>query len=62
MNLTELNITKRPTIIGFANQNDGTLTIQVAAYTKPGAQFEARNVLLKTYLSAIKDANIDLPK
>ena len=62
LNLTELQITKRPAIIGFANQNDGTLTIQVAAYTKPGAQFNAKNVLLEKYLSAIKTAQIELPK
>lgn len=62
LDLTELQITKRPTILGFSNQNDGTLTIQVTAYTKPGAQFKARNVLLEKYLSAIKAAKIDLPK
>ncbi|CAJ1195740.1 putative MscS family protein YkuT [Companilactobacillus paralimentarius] len=62
LNLNELQITKRPAILGFANQNDGTLTIQVAAYTKPGAQFKAKNVLLEKYLSAIKAAQIDLPK
>jgi len=58
----KLQITKEPAIIGFANQNDGTLTIQVGAYTKPGAQFNVKNVLLEKYLTAIKLAGIDLPK
>ena len=62
INLEELQITKKPAILGFANQNDGTLVIQIAAYTKPGAQFNVKNVLLKDYLSAIKDAGIELPK
>ena len=62
LDLTKLQITKKPAIIGFANQADGTLVIQVAAYTKPGAQFNVKNVLLKKYLSAIKADGIDLPK
>jgi len=62
LELKKLQITKEPSIIGFANQNDGTLTIQVAAYTKPGAQFNVKNVLLEKYLSAIKTAKINLPK
>lgn len=62
LKLDELQITKRPAILGFSNQNDGTLTIQVAAYTKPGAQFNAKNVLLEKYLSAIHDHGIKLPK
>mgnify|MGYP003365009679 CR=1 FL=1 len=62
LQLNELQITQEPSIVGFNNQNDGTLTIQVAAYTKPGAQFNVRNVLLEKYLSAIKAAKINLPK
>jgi len=62
LELTKLQITQEPSIVGFANQNDGTLTIQVAAYTKPGAQFNVKNVLLEKYLSAIKAAKINLPK
>ena len=62
LDLNALKITKRPTILGFSNQNDGTLVIQVTAYTKPGAQYHAKNVLLEKYLSAICDADINLPK
>ncbi len=62
IDLTKLQITKRPYIVGFSNQNDGTLVLQVAAYTKPGAQYHVRNVLLEKYLTAIKDAQINLPK
>ncbi|MFH5811235.1 mechanosensitive ion channel family protein [Companilactobacillus sp. FL22-1] len=62
LDLTELQITKAPAILGFSNQNDGTLTIQVATYTKPGAQFKAKNVLLEKYLTAIQNAQINLPK
>lgn len=62
LDLEKLNITKRPYIVGFSNQTDGTLVIQVAAFTKPGAQFNAKNKLLEKYLSAIKQANINLPK
>jgi len=62
LKLNDLQITQEPSIVGFNNQNDGTLTIQVAAYTKPGAQFNVRNVLLEKYLSAIKAAKINLPK
>ncbi|WP_057881174.1 mechanosensitive ion channel family protein [Companilactobacillus kimchiensis] len=62
LDLDKLKITKAPFIVGFANQNDGTLTIQVATYTKPGAQFNVKNVLLEKYLSAIKEAKISLPK
>lgn len=62
LDLNALKITKRPTILGFSNQNDGTLVIQVTAYTKPGAQYNAKNVLLEKYLSAIRDADINLPK
>lgn len=62
LDLTELQITKPPVILGFSNQNDGTLTIQVATYTKPGAQFKAKNILLEKYLTAIQNAQINLPK
>lgn len=62
LDLNELQITKKPAILGFSNQSDGTLVIQIAAYTKPGAQFNVKNVLLKDYLSTIKDAGIELPK
>lgn len=62
LDLTALQITKAPAILGFSNQNDGTLTIQVATYTKPGAQFKAKNVLLEKYLTAIQNAQINLPK
>lgn len=58
----ELQITKKPAIIGFSNQNDGTLVIQIGTYTKPGAQFNAKNVLLEKYLTALNAANIKLPK
>ncbi|CAJ1178377.1 mechanosensitive ion channel protein MscS [Companilactobacillus crustorum] len=62
LDLEKLQITKRPYIVGFSNQADGTLVIQVAAYTKPGAQYHVKNVLLENYLSTIRDAKIELPK
>lgn len=62
IDLETLKITKKPTILGFSTQNDGTLVIQVTTYTKPGAQYNAKNVLLEKYLSAIKSAGINLPK
>lgn len=62
LDIQAMQITKRPYIVGFSNQNDGTLVLQVAAYTKPGAQFQVRNDLLKQYLTALKAAKIDLPK
>lgn len=62
LDLEKLQITKRPYIVGFSNQADGTLVIQIAAYTKPGAQYHVKNVLLENYLSAIRDAKIELPK
>ncbi|WP_334333614.1 mechanosensitive ion channel family protein [Companilactobacillus sp. HBUAS59544] len=62
LNLAELQLTVKPYIVGFSNQPDGTLVIQVATYTKPGAQFKAKNVLLERYLTAITDAGIELPK
>ncbi|WP_238333979.1 mechanosensitive ion channel family protein [Companilactobacillus halodurans] len=62
IDMEKMQITKRPYIVGFSNQNDGTLVLQVAAYTKPGAQFHVRNVLLQKYLSAIKENKINLPK
>ena len=62
LNLKELQITQKPYIFGFSNLNDGTLSIQVACYTTPGAQYNARNILLKKYLNALKDAGINLPK
>lgn len=62
LDLKKLQITKKPYIVGFSNQPDGTLVIQVATYTKPGAQFHVKNVLLEKYLSGITGAGIDLPK
>ncbi|WP_334352524.1 mechanosensitive ion channel family protein [Companilactobacillus sp. HBUAS56257] len=62
LNLAELQLTVKPYIVGFSNQPDGTLVIQIATYTKPGAQFKAKNVLLERYLTAITDAGIELPK
>jgi hypothetical protein len=62
LDLAKLQITKKPYIVGFSNQPDGTLVIQVATYTKPGAQFHVKNVLLEKYLSGITGAGIDLPK
>ncbi|GEO45767.1 mechanosensitive ion channel family protein [Companilactobacillus alimentarius] len=62
LDLVKLQITKKPYIVGFSNQPDGTLVIQVATYTKPGAQFHVKNVLLEKYLSEIKASGINLPK
>lgn len=62
VDIEKMQITKRPYIVGFANQNDGTLVIQVAAYTRPGAQYSVRNKLLEKYLAAIRNAKINLPK
>ncbi|WP_245994825.1 mechanosensitive ion channel family protein [Companilactobacillus furfuricola] len=62
LDLEKLQITKRPYIVGFSNQNDGTLVLQVAAYTRPGAQYNVKNKLLEKYLGAIRNAKIELPK
>lgn len=62
LDIEKLQITKRPYIVGFSNQNDGTLVLQVAAYTRPGAQYNVKNKLLEKYLGAIRKAKIELPK
>ncbi|KRK81309.1 small-conductance mechanosensitive channel [Companilactobacillus nodensis DSM 19682 = JCM 14932 = NBRC 107160] len=62
LNLKALKITKAPTILGFSNLNDGTLVIQIAAYTKHGEQYNVKNILMKKYLIALNQAGIELPK
>ncbi|WP_334330438.1 mechanosensitive ion channel family protein [Companilactobacillus sp. HBUAS59699] len=62
LDLKSLKITKAPSILGFSNLNDGTLVIQVVAYTKHGEQFNVKNILMKKYLVALNQAGIDLPK
>lgn len=62
LNIKSLQITKAPTVLGFSNLNDGTLVLQVHAYTKHGAQYAVKNLLLRKYLVALNEAGIKLPK
>ncbi|WP_125678545.1 mechanosensitive ion channel family protein [Companilactobacillus keshanensis] len=62
LSINSLQITKAPTVLGFSNLNDGTLVLQVHAYTKHGEQYAVKNLLLKKYLIALNDAGIKLPK
>lgn len=62
LDLKGLKITQKPSILGFSNLNDGTLVIQIIAYSKHGEQFNVKNVLMKKYLVALTNAGIELPK
>ncbi len=62
LDLKSLKITQKPSILGFSNLNDGTLVIQIVAFTKHGEQFNVKNVLMKKYLTALNSAGINLPK
>ncbi|WP_125763418.1 mechanosensitive ion channel family protein [Companilactobacillus hulinensis] len=62
LDLKALKITQKPSILGFSNLNDGTIVIQVIAFTKHGEQFQVKNILMKKYLTALTSAGIELPK
>jgi len=62
LDLKALQITQKPSILGFSNLNDGTIVIQVIAFAKHGEQFQVKNILMKKYLTAITSAGIELPK
>lgn len=62
LSIKSLQITKAPTVLGFSTLNDGTLVLQVQAFTKHGSQYAVKNLLLKKYLVALNEAGIKLPK
>ncbi|KRK63679.1 small-conductance mechanosensitive channel [Companilactobacillus tucceti DSM 20183] len=62
LNIKSLQITKAPTVLGFSNLNDGTIVLQINAFTKPGSQYAVKNLLLRKYLVALNEAGIELPK
>lgn len=62
LDIKGLKITQKPSILGFSNLNDGTLVIQIVAYSKHGEQYNVKNVLMKKYLVALNNAGIELPK
>ncbi|MQS53471.1 mechanosensitive ion channel family protein [Companilactobacillus mishanensis] len=62
LDLKKLKITEKPKILGFTTYDDGSMALQVIAFTKHGEQFTLDDILLKKYLIALKDAGITLPR
>lgn len=54
-------IVQGPNVVGVTNKGNGLVSYQVIFYTLNGEQHAVHNLFLREYLSALQDADIELP-